>query len=134
MSADRGDAIRLGPFLVRAGKNEVEAFRGETGALGAVPFTFPVRWLADPHVRAAAIEMLGETWVPIHESQTFDYVVPLERDTDYRLTLEMSREIAPPRLILRAEVARQTGERCLDMEMVLRIIDLSGNGRGAPEP
>jgi hypothetical protein len=70
-------------------------------------------------------------WVPIHESQSFDYRRRLETETDYRMRADMRREAKPPRLILRAEITTQSGDLCLDMEMILRIVSMN-TGSAAP--
>ncbi|HKH81467.1 MAG TPA: hotdog fold domain-containing protein [Methylovirgula sp.] len=116
----------LGPFVVRVEAGEADSFRRETGGrAGRIPFTFPVRWFAHPELRAAAARMMGEAaWVPIHESQSFDYRRPLESNVDYRMSVEMSREAKPPRLILRAEVVAGEDELCLTAEMILRIVSM----------
>ena len=118
---------QVGPLTVQASAAEVEAFRGATfdGARDkAIPFTFPVRWLAHPMIRAAGAELGGtEPWVPIHESQSFDYDRPLQVDIDYRMTVEIIRETQPARLILHAEIGgMENGAACLRLEMILRII------------
>jgi hypothetical protein len=126
--APEGSPLRLGPFAVRTEEAEIEAFaRATGGGVGRIPFTFPVRWLALPELRARAAEMMGEAdWVPIHESQSFDYRRPLESDSDYRMRVEMWREQKPARLILRAEIATSGDELCLSMEMILRIVTMDG--------
>ncbi len=117
-------SLRVGPLTVRADAAEVEAFRREIFATPgdkAVPFTFPVRWLTHPDIRAAGAGLIGsEPWVPIHELQSFDYERPLEIDIDYQMTVEIIREFDPARLILRAEIGDATP--CLRTEMILRII------------
>ncbi len=76
------DAVRIGPLKVRADPAEVEAFRREISAgvnEDGLPFTFPIRWFTHPDIRAAGERLGGsEPWVPIHESQSFDYERPLE--------------------------------------------------------
>ncbi len=125
-------ARQVGPLAVRASVAEVEAFRDATfdGARDkAVPFTFPVRWFAHPMIRAAGAELGGtEPWVPIHESQSFDYDRPLQVEIDYRMMVEIIREIEPARLILRAEIGgmESGAAACLRMEMILRIIPTLG--------
>lgn len=121
-----GSPLRLGPFAVRTEEAEVEAFaRATGGTVGRIPFTFPVRWFARPELRAKVAEIMGEAdWVPIHESQSFDYRRPLEHDGDYRMRVEMWREPKPARLILRAEIATEEDELCLSMEMILRIVTI----------
>lgn len=126
MSADHPNEspLRLGPFAVRVEAQASEAFgRATGGRAGRIPFTFPVRWLAHPEVRAAAARMIGNAkWIPIHESQSFDVRRRLETAIDYRMRIEMWREAKPPRLNLRAEIATDADELCVAMEMVLRIV------------
>jgi hypothetical protein len=118
--------LHLGPFMVRAAAADAGAFaRATGGATGHIPFTFPVRWFARPEVRAAAAQMMGEAaWVPLHESQSFDYRMPLKSDVDYRMTIDMSREMKPARIVLRAKVVTDADEPCLTMEMILRIVSM----------
>lgn len=116
----------LGPFAVRAATAEAAAFAHETGGNdGAVPFTFPVRWLARPEFQAVATELIGnDRWVPIHESQSFDYRASLAVDTDYVMTVTMKREVEPSRIILVAQIGPAGEVPRLDMEMILRIVPL----------
>lgn len=116
--------VRVGPLIVRAGHAEIAAFQreigGEIGAT-AVPFTFPVRWLTHHDIRAAGAALLGAApFVPIHESQSFDYIRPLIAEADYQMNVEIRLETAPVRLILRAEIGDETPY--LYSEMILRII------------
>jgi hypothetical protein len=122
MSSERA----LGKFAVRATAAEAEAFRRETGGTGqGVPFTFPVRWLARPDFHAVAVEMIGDAnWVPIHESQSFDYQASLAPDTDYEMAVIMKREIEPSRIVLTAQIGVPNRAPHLTMEMILRIIPL----------
>ena len=121
-------ALRIGPLVVHARAAEVEAFglaAGSGKSDKGVPFTFPVRWFTHPEIRAAGAELVGaEPWVPIHESQSFDYDQPLEVGVDYQMMVEIMREFEPSRLILRAEIGRmESGSPiCLRAEMILRII------------
>jgi len=121
---------RVGPLTVRAGAAEVDAFRRatfEAPSEKGVPFSFPVRWFTHPMIRAAGAELGDSTpWVPIHESQSFDYERPLEIDVDYRMMIDITRESEPARLILRAEITgMESGAAdCLRMEMILRIIPI----------
>ncbi len=119
--------VRLGPIMVRAGAAAVEAFRRETAGTASrgVPFTFPVCWFAHPEIRSAGAQLIGtDPWVPIHESQSFDYERMLDVEADYQMTVEILRELEPPRLILRAEIREVDGgsDICLRAEMILRII------------
>ena len=116
----------LGTFTVRATAAAAAAFARETGNLPqGVPFTFPVRWLARPDFLEAAVEMIGDAnWVPIHESQSFDYRAPLAVDEDYAMTVAMKRETEPSRIILLADIGPADGAPLLTMEMMLRIVPL----------
>ena len=116
-------SLHVGPLTVRAEAAEVAAFAREAAAPldGTVPFTFPMRWFAHPEIRAAGKKLVdGEAWILIHESQSFDYDRPLDADVDYRMSIEIIRELEPSRLILRAEIGDK--DPCLRAEMVLRII------------
>ncbi len=121
------DSVRIGPLKVRAEVAEVEAFAQEISGdvkEEGLPFTFPIRWFTHPDIRAAGERLGGsEPWVPIHESQTFDYERPLKIGVDYVMVVEMHREMEPARLILRAEIG--DGAPCLRSEMILRIIPTS---------
>jgi hypothetical protein len=117
---------KVGPITVMANAAEVAAFRRETGGSAdetGVPFTFPVRWFTHPDIRVAGAGMMGaEPWVPIHESQSFDYERPLVVDKAYQMMVELVRELEPSRLILRIDVSDK--EPCLRAEMVLRIVPM----------
>lgn len=123
---------RIGPLSVRAGSAEVEAFRRETLAAGdGVPFTFPIRWFTHPEIRTAATAMLGSApFVPLHESQSFDYEGEIALDHDYAMVVEIVREHNPARLILRAEIGNE--RPCLKSEMILRIIPAAANEAATP--
>ena len=122
MSSERA----LGTFVVCATAAEAAAFRRETGGTGqGVPFTFPVRWLARADFQAVAVEMIGDAnWVPIHESQSFDYQAPLASDTDYEMAVIMKRETEPSRIVLAARIGVPDEAPHLTMEMILRIMPL----------
>lgn len=127
-------SLKIGPFTVRATAQEVAAFRAETFAPAdeAVPFTFPVRWFARPDIRAAAESLLGsEPSIPLHESQSFDYLRSLAVETDYQMTVEITREYEPSRIILRAEIGQMGNDApWLRSEMILRIIPASAIASG----
>ncbi len=124
-----GAPLRLEPLPVRTEADAVAAFAREIGTQASrVPFTFPIRWLAHPEIRAAAARIMGESgWIPLHESQSFDYRSALVVDADYRMQVEMRREARPPRLVVRSEVAAPDGGLCLTMETILRIVAPDGN-------
>ena len=114
----------LGPFAVSAEAADVAAFRrsARLQADDAVPFTWPIRWLARPEIRAALLAFAPEGFVPFHESQTFDYVAPLEIDVGYRLEIAARREHGPPdRLVVDGRVTTEGGAAMATIETVLRL-------------
>lgn len=130
------------PFTVKAEAADVATFQRATCARAPaaergdarhdVPFTFPVRWLAQPEIRAAVSRLVGaaegEDLLALHESQVFDYAMPLRADVEYRMDVAIGKESEPGRLILRAEVGPHDGEIHLRMEMILRIIAAGDTG------
>lgn len=115
----------LGTFAVSAQAAEVDAFRRaarleETG--DTLPFTWPIRWMARPDVRAALTALVPEAdLVPFHESQTFDYAAPLRAGTDYTLAMTARRESAPDRLVVEGSIAVADGSVVATVETVLRL-------------
>ena len=89
------EAVRIGPLKVRADPTEVEAFAKK---FPPVERRRPAVHLPDPLVHAPRYSRrrrrLGgsEPWVPIHESQSFDYERPLEVNVDYTMIVEISRK------------------------------------------
>jgi hypothetical protein len=136
--SDQHDAgsQRFGPFRVAAAAAEVDAFRRETGwaglsgemqALQPVPHTFPMRWLSAPDIRAAVEAKLTSVGgVAFHESQSFNYLRPLDTDQDYLMSLDIDHQETPPRLILRAAITSMSNEPCLNIETILRIVSAAG--------
>ncbi|MEA2841059.1 MAG: hypothetical protein QOF41_2389 [Methylobacteriaceae bacterium] len=116
--------VRLGPFFVRTERAKVEAYKRAIGAAGQeVPAAFPICWLGQPEIRAAIEGGCGDR-LPLHEGQTFDYVRRLEVGAEYRLSLLLCEEADPPRLRLQGEVTTATGEACLRIETLLRLVAL----------
>ena len=110
------------PVIARA--SEVSAFRAATRSGGdvRVPLTFPMRWLAQPEVRRALLEMASDAGiVPVHESQTFEYARSLSTDEPYALALHGRREIAPDRLVVDGVVSDAGGATVVRLEMILRL-------------
>jgi hypothetical protein len=122
--------LRIGPFRVSASHEEVAAFRRETGWSEdehltdmRVPHTFPMRWLSTPDIRGVIETRLKEAGgVAFHESQNFNYDMPLAADQDYWLTAEVDRQENPSRLILRVAIASLSEQPCLKLETILRIV------------
>jgi hypothetical protein len=114
--------VQLGPFSVRAERTKIEAYRSATRTGGQdVPPAFPICWLGEPEIRAAVEKACG-TRLPLHEGQTFEYERPLEMGAEYRLLLSLREEADPPRLALKGECRTPTGELCLRIETLLRLV------------
>jgi hypothetical protein len=114
--------LRLGPFRVRTERARIEGYRQSIGARGDnVPAAFPICWLAQPDIRSSVEQACGER-LPLHEGQTFDYARPLAIDGDYLLSITLKEEASPARLTLEAEVATPSGEPCLRMQTLLRLV------------
>jgi hypothetical protein len=114
--------LRLGPFPVRTERTQIEAYRSATRTTGEeVPTAFPICWLGQPQIRGAVAQACRER-LPLHEGQTFEYVRPLEQHADYRLSLTLSEEADPARLVLKSECRSPGGELCLRMETLLRLV------------
>ena len=115
----------LGTFPVIASQDEVAAFRAATrcGDFGArPPLTFPMRWLAQPDVRGALLEMVSDAdLIPVHESQTFEYLMPLSCDEPYVMALAARREVGPDRLVADGVVTGADGMVRAKLEMILRL-------------
>lgn len=129
--------MRIGPLAVKADATRIDEFQGATfgrAEAGCVlPFTFPVCWLAAPEIRAGVASLVheddGATLLPLHESQSFDYVAPLLADVDYRMSVDIRKEREPLRFVLQAEVGEIVSGADvvhLRMEMVLRIVAVTG--------
>jgi hypothetical protein len=114
--------VQLGPFSVRAERTKIEAYRSATRSGGQdVPPAFPICWLGEPEIRAAVEKACG-TRLPLHEGQTFDYERPLEIGAEYHLRLSLTEEANPPRLALTGECRMPSGELCLRIETLLRLV------------
>lgn len=123
----RPEDIILGPFEVATGPDEIAAFAAAIGAPASdIPATFPVVWLSSPGLRAALRDAVGPDFLPVHESQSFDYARPLVVGAVYRLTAVARRENAPERLVVEASVVEPAGAPVLTMRAVLRLVPLSG--------
>jgi hypothetical protein len=132
---------RIGPLAVKADAAHVCEFLnatsggGDTG--GLLPFTFPICWMAMPEIRAAVASLAraddGSALLPLHESQSFDYAEPLCAGVDYCMSVDIRREDAPLRLVLRADVGPSIDVVHLRMEMALRVVAAGGeDGQAAP--
>ncbi|HMN73042.1 MAG TPA: hypothetical protein PKA55_14355 [Rhodoblastus sp.] len=121
----------LGPFEVATGADEIAAFAAATGAPpGGIPATFPIVWLSAPELKAALRAAAGADFLPVHESQSFDYARSLAVGAAYRLTAVARRESAPDRLVVEAAVTEAAGAPVLTMRAVLRLAPLT-LGQGA---
>ena len=134
MRAERShwpEEMVLGPFEVATDPAEIAAFAAAVGSGdGYVPPTFPIVWLSAPALKAALRDAVGPDFLPVHESQSFDYIRPLAAGAACRLTAIARREHAPDRLVVEASVADLAGAPVLTMRAVLRLVPLAG-GQGA---
>ena len=114
----------IGSFAVSADAAELAAFRRAArldGAGETLPFTWPIRWMARPDIRAALAALLPEPdLVPFHESQTFDYAVPLRIGVSYTLAVSARRDSAPERLVVEVLLSAE-GTRVATIETMLRL-------------
>ena len=113
----------IGTFAVSADADDVAAFRraARLDESDALPFTWPIRWMARPDIRAALTALVPEPdLVPFHESQTFDYAAPLRAGTGYMLAVTARRDGAPERLVVEG-VLSADGARVATIETVLRL-------------
>ena len=123
----RPGEIVLGPFEVATGAGEISAFAAAVGApANPIPATFPIAWLSAPALKAALREAVGPDFLPVHESQSFDYVRPLVPGAALRLTAVARRESAPERLVVEAEATELSGAPALIMRAALRLVPLAG--------
>jgi hypothetical protein len=122
--------LALGPFRLRVDPARVAAYARETGGDGAsVPLAYPAVWLAEPSLFSVVSDLCAELdVVPVHESQSFAYDMPLVAGESYDLRVTMSREETPPRLIMAATVATPGGESCARIETLLRLVPRAGFG------
>jgi hypothetical protein len=125
--ASEQSAAALGPFRVSVDREREAAFRREIGFApnedGVAPACFPGVWLSMPDVHAIiARELSGEDVVPVHESQNFSYVAPLQVGESYELNVALRREQTPPRLVVEAQVVTLEGKMCVRIETMLRIV------------
>ena len=128
----------LGPFPVVGTAEAARDFRRATGGdapgdaassggfsggePAPLPWTFPMRWLAAPDVRAAILALVAEPDVVlVHEAQSFEYSAALHVGQPYLLTLEARRETAPDRLVVSGAVAAGDEPRAR-LETVLRLV------------
>ena len=118
-------ASDIGTFEVSAQAAEVAAFRRAArldDTCETLPFTYPIRWMARPDIRAALTALVPEAdLVPFHESQTFDYAVPLEVGVAYWLTVAARRERVPERLFVDGRISAADGTVLATIETVLRL-------------
>lgn len=122
-------SVTLGPFAVSAEAAEVAAFRRAARIeADTLPFTWPIRWLARPEIRAALVDLMPDGVVPFHESQTFDYAAPLQAGAAYALEVAARHESGPPeRIVVEGRVV-EDGATVATIETVLRLF---ATGRAA---
>jgi hypothetical protein len=124
--------MRIGPFTVSADAAAAAAFRqatpqvAEADAASELPFTFPLRWLTRAEIREAVAQLIpseeGKTFLPLHESQSFDYAASLRPGADYCMTVDIRRDHQGAQLVLHSEIGPDAGVVHLRMDMVLRFV------------
>jgi hypothetical protein len=132
--------MRIGPFTVSADAAAAAAFRqatpqeAEAEGAGELPFTFPLRWLTRAEIREAVARLIpceeGKTFLPLHESQSFDYAASLRPGADYCMTVDIRRDHQGAQLLLHSEIGPDAGVVHLRMDMVLRLVAIE-DGRAS---
>ncbi len=123
----------LGPFRFRVDPERAADFSREIGGDGTgVPLSYPAIWIADPKLFDPVRELCAaEDVVPVHESQSFSFSLPLRAGADYDVTVALRREETPPRLILDATIASVDGAPVARSETMLRLVPRAGFGAAA---
>lgn len=122
----RPEEAVLGPFEVATAPAMIAAFAAAVGVpMADALATFPIVWLSSPEMKAALRAAVGPDYLPVHESQSFDYARALRVAAAYRLTAVARRESAPERLTVDVDVVEMTGAPVLTMRAVLRLVPLS---------
>lgn len=130
----------IGWFDVTTDHASVSAFARAVDLAGsteteAVPFTYPICWLADPAVREIIrTEAEPAGGVLIHESQTIVCHIPLVRDRTYRVKAEGRVSSARrDRLTITAIVEDDAGRRAAELECVLLAVPRPGHAETSDE-
>ena len=132
----------IGPVTVSADAAEARTFAkataGQNDIADELPFTFPLRWLAMPAIRAVITQLVtrnGEAaFLPLHESQTFDYAAVLRPNIPYRMIVDIHREPENPQIVLHAEIGPDETRIHLRMDMVLRLVPVDAATASAASP
>jgi len=116
----------VGPLALTLGADEAAALSAALGSQrpGWVPVIFPARWLALPEIRAAVAELVDlENGLPLHETQGFDVVAPLQAGTAYTLIAAIRRlDDNPPRLSIQGRVTGPDGTDHARFQAGLRVV------------
>ncbi len=121
--------VSLGPLEVVAGEAELAAFAEACEAPpGEPPATFPIAWLAAPALRSMLQAMAGPSYLPVHESQSFDYERALKPGGRYVLSGVARRETGPDRLVVALQATDGEAHVALTMKTVLRLVAVAGDG------
>ena len=136
--APEGETARAGPVRVRTDPAEVAAFAealGWRGGCGAVPLTFPVRWLGLPELRTRLARALGiEGRLLVQQSQSFAYRERLAPDRDYLIEVEARRGETIRKISLHATVRGECGDIVAAAGTELRLVDGTSFGPPAHRP
>jgi acyl dehydratase len=117
----KNDSVLTGTIGVRADAAEVAEFAAALrleNPPGSVPLTFPIRWLALAPVREAMENLIGAH--PVHASQTFNFIEPIEVDCDYTLRIDIQQYHSPShRIVVRSSVTDANDRAVVQIETVL---------------
>lgn len=115
------DNVQRVQFTARADPDEIMAFDAALGGSGrtpSFPLTYPIRWLMRPEIREAVGFTIGPQ--PIHVSQSFEYMTPLDIGADYRIQITIQPDGAPSqRVTLRGAAYGQNDQLVLQLETIL---------------
>lgn len=116
---ETGDSVLLGSLGVQTDAAAIAEFAAALGLPpGSIPLTFPIRWLALPHVRAAIEGAIG-LW-PVHASQAFNFAAGLAANRDYALRTSIRQHRVPShRIVVRSSVTGDDGRAIVQFETVL---------------
>jgi hypothetical protein len=122
---------------VRTDATDVAAFAAAIDAeldAGEVPFTYPIRWLAEPKTRQAISDLLDNAPGQFYlDTQTFTYAQPLQSNHDYRLDIMAHVQHAEiPIVTLSASVADACGNPAVVVDCKLGFVHLAPDSNGAP--
>ena len=124
--ASSGRELCLGPLPVTVTADKADALAAALGSRrpGWVPAIFPISWVALPEIHSAimALANCGDGLL-LHETQSFECVIPLRTGLTYLLMVTMRlQDQASPRLSLQGVVSDTENNVCARFQASLRIL------------